>query len=112
MQVIIVSWLIVLTVYVLLFNRTIQKKLMILLHGHSALFWVMKKKKIIDINDWKEDNAVARGEKMSDMSLILHRTHFFHIPPNLVVDQEPLDVETSSSLDFLLLHNLWTMLRR
>jgi hypothetical protein len=36
----------------------------------------------------------------------------FHIPPNLVVDQEPLDVETSSSLDFLLLHNLWTTLRR
>jgi hypothetical protein len=36
----------------------------------------------------------------------------FHIPSDLVVDQGPVDAETSSPLDFLLLHDLWTTLRR
>jgi hypothetical protein len=31
---------------------------------------------------------------------------FFHIPTDLVVAQEASDVESSSRLDFLLLHNL------
>ena len=35
-----------------------------------------------------------------------------HIPSDLVVDQGPVDAETSSPLDFLLLHDLWTTLRR
>ena len=34
------------------------------------------------------------------------RHKFFHIPTDLVVAQEASDVESSSRLDFLLLHHL------
>ena len=40
------------------------------------------------------------------------RCVFTHIPTDLVVAQEASDVESSSRLDFLLLHNLYEVLHR
>jgi len=46
----------------------------------------------------------------SGLATFLHCAFTAH--SDLVVDQGPVDVETSSPLDFLLLHDLWTTLRR
>jgi hypothetical protein len=69
MQALIVVWLFALTVYVWYSNQSMRNKVKALLHGHSALFWALKNKKLIDMDDWKEGNKVAKGEKAGDMSL-------------------------------------------
>jgi len=65
----IVGWLVALTVYIWYSNKSMQKKITVLLYGHSALFWALKNKKVIDMTDWKEANTVASGGKSGDMSL-------------------------------------------
>lgn len=55
--------------YVWRSNKSTDRKINALLHGHSALFWALKNKKIIDMQDWKEGNKIARGQKSGPMSL-------------------------------------------
>lgn len=69
METFLLIWLTGLTVYVFSSNRSIQKNTKAILHAHSALFWALKNKKVLNVEDLKEGNRVVRGEKMGDMSL-------------------------------------------
>lgn len=50
-------------------NKSINNKIKAIFYGHSALFWALKNKGIIDMKDWKEGNKIARGQKPGPMSL-------------------------------------------
>lgn len=66
----IIAILLIATIYYIWHsNKSTDEKIKALLRGHSALFWTLKNKKIIDMQDWKEGNKIARGEKNNPMSL-------------------------------------------
>jgi len=69
MEYVIAILLIATVYYVWQSNKATDEKIKILWRGHSALFWALKNKKIIDMQDWKEGNKIARGEKSNLMSL-------------------------------------------
>lgn len=56
-------------IYVWQSNKSTNQKINALLHGHTALFWALKNKNLIDMKDWKEGNKVARGDKSGNMTL-------------------------------------------
>lgn len=69
MNYIFLLWLSILTYIVWKSNKLTIQKIKALLQGHSALWWALKSKNVINIEDWKEGQKIAKGEKMGDMSL-------------------------------------------
>lgn len=69
MEYIVAIILIAIIYYVWQTKKSTDEKIKAILYRHTALFWALKNKKLIDMQDWKEGNKIARGEKTGPMSL-------------------------------------------
>ena len=49
--------------------KLLDKKINLVNKHHSALFWALKKKGLIDINEYKEGQKMASGKKMPLMRI-------------------------------------------
>ena len=52
------------------------------------------------------ESALSAASSIAKWIKKIHGRDFIHIPPDFVVAQEASEVESSSRLDFLVLHNL------
>lgn len=61
--------LIIIVIILIFIVRGLSKKISFLTRDISAIFWALKSKKVIDIKDLEYGRKVAKGEKMTPLSL-------------------------------------------